>query len=89
MIPLDANVLVRFLVVDDKAQPAKAAKLVDGAVARNETLFVSDVVICETVCAALRSTPRMGFCYLGRCSRARSESTERGVIKPRRTQLAA
>ena len=49
MIALDTNVLVRFLVVDDKAQSAKAAKLVEGAVARNETLFVSDVVICETV----------------------------------------
>ncbi len=49
MIALDTNVLVRFLVVDDKAQSARAARLVDGAVARNETLFVSDVVICETV----------------------------------------
>ena len=49
MIALDTNVLVRFLVVDDKAQSAKAAGLVDRAVARNETLFVSDVVICETV----------------------------------------
>ena len=49
MIALDTNVLVRFLVVDDKAQSAKAVKLVERAVARNETLFVSDVVIYETV----------------------------------------
>ena len=49
MIALDTNVLVRFLVEDDKAQSAKAAKLVERAAARDETLFVSDVVICETV----------------------------------------
>ena len=49
MIALDTNVLVRFLVVDDKAQSAKAARLVERTVASNETLFVSDVVICETV----------------------------------------
>jgi predicted nucleic-acid-binding protein len=49
VIALDTNVLVRFLVQDDKAQSAKAAKLVARAVARNQTLFVSDVVLCETV----------------------------------------
>ena len=49
MIALDTNVLVRFLVADDKAQSAKAARLVERAVARNEPLFVSDLVLCETV----------------------------------------
>ena len=49
MIALDTNVLVRFLVVDDKAQSTKAARLVDRAAAANEILFVSDVVICDTV----------------------------------------
>jgi predicted nucleic-acid-binding protein len=49
MIALDTNVLVRFLVEDDKAQSAKAARLVERVAARDETLFVSDVVICETV----------------------------------------
>jgi predicted nucleic-acid-binding protein len=49
MIALDTNVLVRFLVEDDKVQSAKAAKLVERAIARDETLFVSDVVVCETV----------------------------------------
>lgn len=49
MIALDTNVLVRFLVEDDKAQSAKAAKLVERAAARDGTLFVSGVVICETV----------------------------------------
>lgn len=49
MIALDTNVLVRFLVQDDPAQSARAAKLIERAVARNEALFVSDLVLCETV----------------------------------------
>lgn len=49
MIALDTNVLVRFLVEDDPAQSARAARLIDRAVARNEALFVSDLVLCETV----------------------------------------
>jgi predicted nucleic-acid-binding protein len=49
MIALDTNVLVRFLVEDDKAQSAKAAKLVAHAVSEDEPLFISDVVVCETV----------------------------------------
>ena len=49
MIALDTNVLVRFLVEDDKAQSARAARLVQRAVVRNQTLFVSDLVVCETV----------------------------------------
>jgi len=49
MIALDTNVLVRFLVEDDKAQTRKAARLVERAMSVDEGLFISDVVICETV----------------------------------------
>jgi predicted nucleic-acid-binding protein len=49
MISLDTNVLVRFLLDDDKAQSARAAKLVDRAIETGEALFVSDVALCETV----------------------------------------
>jgi predicted nucleic-acid-binding protein len=49
MIALDTNVLVRFLVEDDKAQSAKVVGLVARAIAADEALFLSDVVICETV----------------------------------------
>ena len=49
MTALDTNVLVRFLVDDDRAQSAKVARLVNRAIARDQTLFVSDVVLCETV----------------------------------------
>ena len=49
MIALDTNVLVRFLVEDDARQSAAAAKLVDRTAAAGDTLFVSDIVLCETV----------------------------------------
>jgi predicted nucleic-acid-binding protein len=49
MIGLDTNVLVRFLVKDDEKQSRKAKKLIEGVVAREEQLFISDVVMCETV----------------------------------------
>jgi len=49
MIALDTNVLMRFLVDDDKAQSARAARFVARAIAGEEPLFISDVVMCETV----------------------------------------
>lgn len=55
MIAVDTNVLVRFLVGDDTAQSSGAAKLVERTSARGEALFVSDVVICETVWVLLGS----------------------------------
>ncbi|HET7273602.1 MAG TPA: type II toxin-antitoxin system VapC family toxin [Longimicrobiaceae bacterium] len=49
MIALDTNVLVRFLVEDDEAQSTQAAALIQRAVDADEHLFVSEIVICETV----------------------------------------
>lgn len=49
MIALDTNVLVRFLVDDDPKQAAAAAALINRVIADGDTLFVSDVVVCETV----------------------------------------
>jgi predicted nucleic-acid-binding protein len=49
VIALDTNVLVRFLVEDDAKQSAAAAAVVERAVAADEPLFVSDLVLCETV----------------------------------------
>lgn len=49
MIALDTNVLVRFLVDDDKAQSARATKLVRRAIDANEPIVVSQVVLCELV----------------------------------------
>ena len=49
MIALDTNVLVRFLVEDDEQQSRRAARLIEGAIERDEQLFISDIVMCETV----------------------------------------
>ena len=49
MIALDTNLLVRFLVVDDEKQSKKAKKMIEGAVSRGEQLYVSEIVMCETV----------------------------------------
>jgi predicted nucleic-acid-binding protein len=49
VIALDTNVLVRYLVEDDVKQTALAAALVERAIADDEAIFVSDVVVCETV----------------------------------------
>jgi predicted nucleic-acid-binding protein len=47
VIALDTNVLARLLVEDDREQTRRATALVRRAVGRGETLFVSDVVMCE------------------------------------------
>jgi predicted nucleic-acid-binding protein len=49
MIGLDTNVLVRFLVEDDEEQCRRATRLIADAVERKEDLFISDLVMCETV----------------------------------------
>lgn len=49
MIALDTNVLVRYLVEDDAKQTALAAALIERAIEDDESLYVSDVVVCETV----------------------------------------
>ena len=49
MIALDTNVLVRYLVDDDPVQSGKAAALIDEAIAREDRLFVSQIVLCEAV----------------------------------------
>jgi predicted nucleic-acid-binding protein len=58
MIALDTNVLVRFLVEDDAAQTAKVTALIEKTISEKETLFISDVVLCETVWVL---TSRYGF----------------------------
>jgi predicted nucleic-acid-binding protein len=55
MIALDTNVLVRFLVEDDKAQSKRAKKLVEKAVKNEEELFVPDLVLVETAWVLKRS----------------------------------
>jgi len=49
MIALDTNVLVRFLVEDDEKQTRVASQLIRDAIEREEQLYISDIVMCETV----------------------------------------
>jgi predicted nucleic-acid-binding protein len=58
MIALDTNVLVRFLVEDDEIQTAKVTSLFEQTIADGTVLFISDVVLCETVWVL---TSRYGF----------------------------
>jgi predicted nucleic-acid-binding protein len=49
VITVDTNVLVRFLVEDDARQSGAAAALVERAVQSEDALYVSGIVLCETV----------------------------------------
>ena len=55
MIALDTNVLLRFLVADDAAQNRRAAEFIETALENKETLYISDVVLVETVWVLDRS----------------------------------
>ena len=55
MIALDTNVLVRFLVQDDEDQTARVQALLQRAVDRGLSCYVSDVVLCELVWVLERS----------------------------------
>ena len=49
MIALDTNVLVRYLVEDEPRQSAEATRLIDAAAAAGESIFISQIVLCELV----------------------------------------
>ena len=49
MIALDTNVVIRFLVEDDRRQALRARSVVSAAIAKNSQLYVSDTVVCEVV----------------------------------------
>ena len=48
MIAFDTNVVLRYLLRDDRVQAAKVKALVDG-LADDERVYVSDIVLCEAV----------------------------------------
>ena len=57
MIGVDTNVLARYFAADEDhlEQTALARHIIDGTFHRGEALFVSDIVLCETVWVLLRS----------------------------------
>lgn len=63
MAALDTNVLVRFLVEDDRAQLAVARRLFEDCAARNEQLFVPKAVVLEFewVLRKLYEVPKADF----------------------------
>ena len=46
MIALDTNILVRYIVQDDKAQAKKATKAIE-SIDTNDPAFISIIVLCE------------------------------------------
>ncbi|MBI4538209.1 MAG: type II toxin-antitoxin system VapC family toxin [Gemmatimonadetes bacterium] len=49
MIGLDTNILVRYLVRDDKKQFARAESAIRRATDQGDSLFISAIVLCELV----------------------------------------
>lgn len=49
MIALDTNVLVRYLVADDPKQSRAAAALIKRCADKGESIFISQLVLCELV----------------------------------------
>lgn len=49
VIALDTNVLVRFLVKDDEEQTERALRVVGQALEREQVVYISEIVLCETV----------------------------------------
>lgn len=49
MIGLDTNVLVRFVVKDDKRQANKASSFIRKAISNGERLYINCTVLCEFV----------------------------------------
>ncbi len=75
MIAIDTNVLLRLVLRDDPRQTAEASALLERAAAAGDELFVTDVVLCETMWV-LRSTHRV--------RRPDLEATLRDLLKVRR-----
>jgi predicted nucleic-acid-binding protein len=49
MIGLDTNVLIRYVMQDDRKQFARAERLVQSARKRKEPLFINLTVLCEVI----------------------------------------
>ncbi|MEW6594515.1 MAG: type II toxin-antitoxin system VapC family toxin [Thermodesulfobacteriota bacterium] len=47
MIGLDTNVLVRYIVQDDKAQAALATKIIEQGTDKGEPFCITPIVLCE------------------------------------------
>lgn len=49
MIGIDTNILVRYLIQEDKEQARKAANIIERQCGKDNPGFVHDIVLCELV----------------------------------------
>jgi predicted nucleic-acid-binding protein len=66
MIGIDTSVMVRYLVIDNEGESARASALIDEAATRGEHLFVPHLVLSETATVLERAygVPREEVCTL-------------------------
>lgn len=79
-VALDTNVLVRFLVEDDARQSKAAAALIERAIDAGDALYVSDIVLCETIWVLAGSY---------RVSRSAIGATVRDLLRAKHLEFAA
>jgi predicted nucleic-acid-binding protein len=49
MIGVDTNVLVRYIIEDDKTQAVKAARLIEKYSGKAGSVFINNIVLCELI----------------------------------------
>ena len=49
MIGLDTNVVIRYLVQDDKKQSAAATRFIENSLSTNAAGYINHVTLCETI----------------------------------------
>ena len=64
MIAFDTNLLVRIMVEDDPMQAARVRSLLEKSAEQDESIFVSDIVLCELewVLESAYGVPRRRIC---------------------------
>ena len=55
MIALDTNVIVRYIVQDDKKQSKKSAEIIEGELSQENRGFISSIVLCEVLWVLARA----------------------------------
>ena len=55
MISLDTNVIVRYIVQDDKVQSNKATEIIEGELSQERRGFISSIVLCEVIWVLARA----------------------------------
>ncbi len=78
MIALDTNVVVRFIVEDDREQSARAKAFLEAQLVEGTPSLVADIVVCETVWV-------LESCY--RFARPEIAATLRSLLRARQLRF--